>query len=123
VRTDGTVLAWGWNNHGQLGNGSITGNNPNPNPGAVTFPPSTVITLVSAGAYTSGAVSTTNAVYGWGNNGSGQLGIGNTVDQASVVLIPIPPPPFPAPPGCHWGFVILVIDHVIIVWGWVLFCP
>lgn len=41
----------------------------------------TNIKSISAGQYTMFAITNDGEVYGWGENGSGQLGISNTEDQ------------------------------------------
>ncbi|MDT8318351.1 MAG: Ig-like domain-containing protein [bacterium] len=69
VKSDGTVLAWGWNNAGQLGN-MTTANS--------FFPVSVVdlsnVTEVAAGILHTLALKTNGTVWAWGWNESGQLG-------------------------------------------------
>ena len=68
VGSDGIVYAWGANDHGQLGNGSVDTQNrskPQPVKGADGQPFKAV--QVSAGAYDSAAISPDGRVYTWGS--------------------------------------------------------
>jgi alpha-tubulin suppressor-like RCC1 family protein len=69
--SDGTMLAWGRNTEGQLGDGS---NNPSEVPVAVTG--LSGVTAIAAGAEFSLALLDDNTVRAWGANGDGQLGNG-----------------------------------------------
>jgi alpha-tubulin suppressor-like RCC1 family protein len=74
VLGDGSVLAWGDNTYGQLGNGSS---------GEITPTPAPVtglsgITAVAAGWVHSLALAGNGHVYAWGSNFYGQLGTGST---------------------------------------------
>lgn len=85
IRTDGTVACWGKNDRGQLGNGAAI-------PGAsVTSPVATAgltnIVGLSAGQDHNCAVNASGALYCWGSNTYGELGIGSTVDQSSPVQV------------------------------------
>lgn len=82
---DGTVKGAGTNNKGQLGIG-VTGNKLNP----VGIPINNV-KQVACGAHLSYTMFLLNdgTVKGVGDNSSGQLGIGNTIDQSSIVDVPI----------------------------------
>jgi Regulator of chromosome condensation (RCC1) repeat len=71
------VYAWGYNDDGQLGNGTASfGANPTPVP--VMGLSGVNVTAVAGGADHSLAVTNTGAVYAWGANGAGELGNGNT---------------------------------------------
>jgi alpha-tubulin suppressor-like RCC1 family protein len=70
LRTDGTVWAWGGNNHGELGNGTDEGGYL---PRRVLgLPPG--IVQVSAGIRHSLAVASDGSVWAWGENSYGELG-------------------------------------------------
>jgi len=73
---DGTVLAWGNNNFGQLGRGTIGGRSPQPLP--VTG--LTDVIAISADGYGNLALKSDGTVWAWGWNFSGALGIGSTTD-------------------------------------------
>lgn len=82
-----TILAWGDNSFGQLGNGSTTSSN---TPVPVSLPAGTTVTAIAAGAGHSLAVTSTGAALAWGNNAQGQLGNGTTADSSLPVTVNVP---------------------------------
>ena len=72
---DGAVYAWGRNDVGQLGNGTRTDA---ASPRRVALPAGVRATQVAAGADFSVALATDGAVWTWGGNARGQLGVGTT---------------------------------------------
>ena len=73
---DGTVMAWGYNAHGQLGDGTTTDRaTPTPASGLAS------VTHLAAGGHHSVAVLSGGAVYTWGYNADGQVGNGTTTDR------------------------------------------
>jgi hypothetical protein len=87
ITATGSVLAWGNNAHGQLGNGTTTNSS---TPVAVSLPAGTTVTAVSAGAFHSLAVTSTGSVLAWGFNSSGQLGNGTNTDSSTPVVVSLP---------------------------------
>ncbi|SDY79831.1 Alpha-tubulin suppressor [Asanoa ishikariensis] len=82
---NGTVMAWGDNFDGQLGQGQAD-SQPHPVPLAVRLPQR--VTSIGAGSFHSLAVLADGSVSGWGLNVSGQLGIGDRVSpQPSPVAV------------------------------------
>ncbi len=73
---NGTVMAWGGNALGQLGQGQVD-SGAHPVPLAVRLPQRA--TSIGSGLFHSLAVLADGSVRGWGLNNSGQLGIGNNV--------------------------------------------
>ncbi|MDC0257799.1 T9SS type A sorting domain-containing protein, partial [Crocinitomicaceae bacterium] len=73
LRNNGTVWTVGDNSAGQLGQGFISDSILSP----VQVGGLANIVAVGAGEYHSFAISNTNELYVWGNNGSGQLGLGD----------------------------------------------
>ena len=74
IKTDGSLWAWGFNNSGQLGNGTTTRE----------FTPTSPIRImedvvaVSAGDGYTMAITVDGVLWGWGHNsGSDRLGLGN----------------------------------------------
>src|SRR5258708_6241761 len=83
VRSNGTVVAWGYNAYGQLGDGTTTSSSI-----TVTVSGLTNIARVSAGAVHGVALRTDGTVVAWGYNGSGQLGDGTTTEHHTPVSVP-----------------------------------
>jgi alpha-tubulin suppressor-like RCC1 family protein len=78
VKTDGTLWLWGSNAIGQLGQPSPQPNRSTP---ITTFGGGNNWRQVSCGYYHTTAIKTDGTLWGWGLNGSGQLGT-NTVSNA-----------------------------------------
>ncbi|XP_056423740.1 probable E3 ubiquitin-protein ligase HERC3 isoform X3 [Hyla sarda] len=77
---DGQLFTWGQNNHGQLGLGP--GFTQQSSPQGVKSLEGIPLAQVTAGGYHSFALSLSGAVFGWGKNSSGQLGLND--DQVRV---------------------------------------
>ncbi len=78
LKTDGTVWAWGWNQYGQLGDGT-TANSSTP----VQVSGLTDVTAIAAGGNNffvghSIALKSDGTVWAWGDNSAGQLGVTTT---------------------------------------------
>ncbi len=71
LRSDGTVLAWGDNTMGQLGNGTMS-------PTTAPAPVSGLsgVTAVAAGTHHGVALRSAATVWAWGDDSQGQLGVG-----------------------------------------------
>jgi RHS repeat-associated protein len=82
LKTDGTVLAWGSNASGQLGDNS-TSDSSTP----VTVSGLSGIVAVTAGNEFSAALRNDGTVWTWGDNTSGQLGDGTYNDQHTPVQV------------------------------------
>lgn len=88
VTADGEVHAWGRGVEGQLGDGAHVNRSL---PVRVTgFPAGTRIVAVAAGGSHSLALGANGWVYAWGDNGSGQLGLGDTVQRNSPTRVSVP---------------------------------
>ena len=85
IRTDGSLWAWGQNNHGQLGIGTSGWNDVRTIPTRVGT--ATNWTLVSTGWTHTAAVRTDGTLWTWGQNHRGQLGIG-TSDSGEGRTVP-----------------------------------
>lgn len=75
LRSDGSILAWGANLNGELGNGIANGPD-RLSPAPVTGVANAV--WISAGEGFAMAVGSDGSVWGWGVNSAGQLGVGDT---------------------------------------------
>ena len=99
ILNTGEGLCWGWNNHGELGDGTVcTGgtylsDNNNPSPAGCNsqngrytpvivddsnFPTNSSFISISMGLYHTCGIIDNNDLYCWGYNDQGQLGIGTT---------------------------------------------
>ncbi|WP_027660396.1 RCC1 domain-containing protein [Salinispora fenicalii] len=83
----GTVLAWGGNTFGELGNGTTTRSS---TPVAVRLPAGTTVTAIAAGTGHSLAITSTGALFAWGRNGVGQLGDGTIANRSIPVPVRLP---------------------------------
>ncbi|MGZ9108866.1 MAG: RCC1 domain-containing protein [Micavibrio sp.] len=83
IKTDGSAWCWGQDTGGQLGNGGVTGNQPDPSAvtGGATW------SAISAGNNHSCGVRTDNSAWCWGNGSNGRLGNGATVNQPDPVTV------------------------------------
>ncbi|NXD87060.1 HERC5 ligase, partial [Halcyon senegalensis] len=79
VREGGELFTWGQNTHGQLGVGSQSTLIQQPQ--LVTELKGIALAQIAAGGAHSTAVSLSGAVYTWGKNDCGQLGLGDTEDR------------------------------------------
>jgi len=82
LKSDGSVWAWGSNSSGQLGDDStIDKHTPVPVSNL-----SSGVTAIAAGQWHTVALKSNNSVWGWGANGSGQLGDGTRTSSNIPVL-------------------------------------
>ena len=87
---DGSVYAWGLGTAGELGDG--TRQNSLIKPVRVRFPPGVAIAWLPTDVMpydTAFAVDATGHVWGWGNNGGGELCLGNTRSYDTPVQLPL----------------------------------
>ena len=83
VASDGYVWAWGLNTDGQVGDASYTQRN---SPLKLTSIAPTAVAVASRNNH-SLALTSSGTVLAWGNNSSGQLGIGGTQGQWSPMQV------------------------------------
>ena len=81
----GGVYCWGANESGQLGNGTTT---PSARPVAVTMPAGVTFTRIQSGALHTCGFTSGGAVYCWGGNAYGQLGLGDTATRTVPTVVP-----------------------------------
>src|SRR5690242_1370666 len=83
LRSDGTVWAWGRNDHGQLGRGTVSGGELVPARVSVL----NRVTKISAGRDFALALRSDGIVFAWGSNRFGQVGNGDM--SYSPVSVPV----------------------------------
>jgi alpha-tubulin suppressor-like RCC1 family protein len=84
LATNGSILAWGEDDHGQLGN--TASQTPVTRP-IETIAPGTGITQLSAGQYHVLALTSGGGIIAWGRNSEGELGIGTTATVTGPVHV------------------------------------
>jgi len=109
VGTDGTLLAWGENTLGQLGNNSTTGSKV---PIKINLPS---VSAIAGGFYHSLALGTDGTLSAWGRNDYGQLGNNSTTD--SLVPIKINLPSVAAIAAGYLHTLALGTDGTLSAWG------
>ncbi|HEY7012991.1 MAG TPA: hypothetical protein VH480_09560 [Streptosporangiaceae bacterium] len=84
----GAVCAWGDNLHGQLATGRV--GQPSPVPVKVSLPDGVSALSVAAGDSSAYVIGSDGKLYDWGNNKSGQLGIGSTKSRYQPGTVELP---------------------------------
>lgn len=82
IKTDGTLYGCGYNNLGQLGDGTTVSRSSLVQIGALN----TWANLGGA-TYSVFAIKTDSTLWSWGSNTSGELGSGNTINRSSPVQV------------------------------------
>ena len=80
IASDGTLYTWGYNNRGQLGNGTTANRN---TPGLTSLSTGTKFIAVAAGRSFSAAIAADGRLYTWGYGSDGQMGSGGTASTNS----------------------------------------
>jgi alpha-tubulin suppressor-like RCC1 family protein len=83
IGSDGKLYAWGRNDYGQLGDGTMTERDV---PVVVSLPNSATATTIAAGSNYSLATGSDGKLYSWGNNADGQLGNGTMTAASTLPL-------------------------------------
>lgn len=82
VKSDGTVWAWGCNDHGQLGDGTNTNRNI-----PVSVKKLSGVTSILCGMRHTVTLKADGTVWAWGRNDFGQLGDGTNKDRSTPVQV------------------------------------
>ena len=83
IKKDGTLWTWGDNSAGQLGVGDTTNRSSPVQVGALTDWASVAV----GGGKSCVAIKFDGSLYAWGQNSSGELGVGNTTNYSSPVQV------------------------------------
>jgi alpha-tubulin suppressor-like RCC1 family protein len=113
LASDGTMYTWGYNDFGQLGNGSNTSSNV---PVEVTIS-GKIITQVAAGGYHSIALASDGTLYTWGYNAFGQLGDGSTTSSNVPVAVTISGKTITQVAAGIYHSIVLASDGAVYTWG------
>ncbi len=115
LKSDGTIWMWGWDNLGQLGDGSTNNRN-------LPFQVLNLTNMIFAGATgdrDNCAIGADHTIWTWGRNYNGQLGIG-TMDQDPhpvPVRVPVFGGGYPVMVQTpDWHSLALLSDGTL--WGW-----
>ncbi len=118
LQTNGTVMAWGGNEQGQLGDGTTS---PRSTPKQVPGLASAV--AVAAGGQFSLALLENGTVLAWGNNGQGELGNGTTTGPGCGGTCKATPAPVPgltnviAISAAGGNGLALLANGTVMTWG------
>jgi alpha-tubulin suppressor-like RCC1 family protein len=115
LTSTGAVYAWGLNTYGELGDGTVVNRT---TPQLVGLPTGTVATGISAGLGHSAALTSTGAVYTWGLNNVGQLGVGTTTVNPNPAPVTLPGGATAAGVSAGYAHTLVVtIDGKVLAWG------
>jgi alpha-tubulin suppressor-like RCC1 family protein len=119
-----TLLTWGDNSSGELGNGGTT-NSDTPTP--VSLPAGVTPIAVAGGGgggdpappqWASYAIGSDGKLYAWGDNSSGELGNGTTINSESPVAVSLPSDVTPTSVSAAQGSAYAIgSDGKLYAWG------
>jgi hypothetical protein len=114
LKADGSIWAWGYNGHGQLGDGTT---NFNSNP-PVHVGTGNDWSAISAGQYHTIALKTDGSLWAWGSNVYGQLGNGTNTNSNAPVRVGTATDYWVAISAGLRHTIALKIDGSIWAWGY-----
>ena len=125
LASDGTVYTWGWNQHGQLGNGT-TMNSRIPVAVVTAGTPlaGKTISQIAAGNAHALAMTDDGTMYTWGWNQHGQLGNNSTINSSLPVIVKTTGTPLAGKmitqitSGGSPNSLVLANDGTMYTWGW-----
>ena len=125
---DGNVYTWGYNNHGQLGNGQSTGKystayaaDPAPVPDPKNASKTFKARMISSGEVHALAIGQDGTAWAWGMNADGQIGDGTLTDRSTPTQVKNPADAsqaFQAAQIIAGATYSLAIDQSGTAWGW-----
>ncbi|MDO8140263.1 MAG: carboxypeptidase regulatory-like domain-containing protein [Candidatus Brocadiales bacterium] len=87
LKSDGTVWAWGYNEHGELGDGTTTTEFPYGKTTPIQVSGLRGVTAIAGREFHSIALKSDGTVWAWGSNSFGKLGDGTTTDRTTPVQV------------------------------------
>ncbi len=115
VGNDGNIYAWGYNNYGQLGDGTTTSTDTLVK---VTLPNGAKALQVACAQTHSLALGSDGNIYAFGFNNNGQLGDSSTTNSPNPVRVHLPAGFTPAKIYAGWYYsAALGTDSTLYVWG------
>ncbi|MDX6740857.1 Ig-like domain repeat protein [Actinocorallia sp. A-T 12471] len=115
LTSTGTVLAWGYNAFGQLGDGTTTGQT---TPVPTTLPPGVTLSAIAANGFHSLGLTSTGRVLAWGSNGFGQIGDGTMTNRTTPVESQVPADVTVTAIAAGFGHSLaLTTDGRVMAWG------
>lgn len=113
TRPNSALYAWGYNASGQVGNGATL-------PGANVFSPVSVLSTVrkvTGGGLHALAIRLDGTLYGWGDNGYGQVGDNTSTNRSSPVAVTgVTDKYIDIAAGC-WHSIALRTNGSVYTWG------
>ncbi|TPV93791.1 MAG: hypothetical protein B7733_18710 [Myxococcales bacterium FL481] len=113
---DGTGYCWGWNENGEVGNGTAGAGVQKPVP-SIEVNGFGVIRMMSPGGFHGCALYETGDVRCWGGNARGQLGNGTRLDRLEPSLVSLPEPSSWVSAG-GWHSCALTDAGEVYCWGY-----
>ncbi|MDA8802257.1 putative Ig domain-containing protein, partial [Candidatus Poseidoniales archaeon] len=120
IRENGSLMCWGQDHKGQLGNGATTTTSQD-EPVYVNLPTGQKAVAVSAGAMNACAILDNGSMMCWGADNTGQLGNGatTTTDQDEPVHVSLPSGRTAVDLTVGWGHACAILDTgSLMCWGW-----
>lgn len=114
LKSDGTLWAWGRNDNGEIGDGNTYNTVDAPKQVGIGI----AWTKIFAGEAQSFAIAANGALYGWGKNELGQLGLGNVTPKILTPTIIIPASTNNVVHVSSGEFHTLVIKSNGTLWAW-----
>ena len=117
--SDGTVVAWGYNNYGQLGTGDTVTNRVPVAVNPIGALAGKNVVAVAAAAYSSFALCDDGSLAAWGYNDEGELGDGTTNTSSVPVAVAIPSGKLVASLAAgQYHTLALCSDDSLFAWGY-----
>ncbi|MGY8699083.1 MAG: RCC1 domain-containing protein, partial [Candidatus Poseidoniales archaeon] len=120
IRENGSLMCWGQDDKGQLGNGATTTTSQD-EPVYVNLPTGRKAVAVSAGALNACAILDNGSMMCWGADNVGQLGNGaaTTTDQDEPVYVSLPSGRTAVDLTVGWAHACAILDTgSLMCWGW-----